>query len=52
MNIYIGALYCGINCWLIDFTDHMSCLTEYMEARHYDLSSDKRTVNDMLLIRN
>ncbi|EPB82716.1 hypothetical protein HMPREF1544_10562 [Mucor circinelloides 1006PhL] len=33
----------------LDFTDHMSCLTEYMEARHYNDPNDKRTVNDMLL---
>ncbi|OBZ91626.1 Glycolipid 2-alpha-mannosyltransferase 2 [Choanephora cucurbitarum] len=33
----------------LDFSDGMSCLTEYMEARSYDSVSDKRTVNDMLL---
>ncbi|KAI8090075.1 nucleotide-diphospho-sugar transferase [Gilbertella persicaria] len=33
----------------LDFHDHMSCLTEYMEARSYDSEIDKRTVNDMLL---
>ncbi|KAI7898249.1 nucleotide-diphospho-sugar transferase [Cokeromyces recurvatus] len=35
----------------LDFKDHMSCLSEYMEAINYNSREDKRTVHDLLLLQ-